>query len=332
MELITINNTIESQVIPEKEVTVSRGHFIEANTEQVTLHHLKSECIIPVYSDNESTISHAQFIEATEEVVEANFSGHRILQPNIRISHTIKGRVPSAIGKPVKELRPEEKTIYYQRCAFMIEVPEITENVNNNQLSLTIGGVRALNQENLYSKRSLEKFKVFIGYKNQVCTNLCINTDGLNADIKVSSVAELKDKINELIQQFDKERFLGNMERMSKFSLDELQFAHTVGKMKLYQYLNKEEKEGKLKLLMNDNQIGTVVKNYYQDPNFSRSQNGDINLWQFYNLMTDANKSSYIDSSLERNANAFEFVTGLADSFQNQAPNWFLNQKVLDEI
>tara|TARA_R110002074_G_scaffold149035_5_gene301247 strand:- start:8837 stop:9814 length:978 start_codon:yes stop_codon:yes gene_type:complete len=325
MELIAINNTIESQVIPEEEVTVSRGSFIEANTEQVTLSHLKRECIIPNYSDSESTIAHSEFIETTSEVVKANFSEVQVLQPNIRASHVIKGRVPTAIGKSVKELSPEEKTIYYQRCAFMIEVPSMSENVNNNKLSLSIGGVRALNQENLYSKRSLEKFKVFIGYKNQVCTNLCISTDGLNADIRVSSVAELKEKINELIHQFDKDRFLGNMERMSKFSLGELQFAHTIGKMKLYQHLNKAEKVDKLTLLMNDNQIGTVVKNYYQDANFSRNQNGDINLWEFYNLMTDANKSSYIDSNLERNANAFEFVTGLANSLQNQTYNWFLN-------
>ena len=325
MELIQINNTIDNEVISEDDVTISQGNFIEANTEKMSLSHLKRECIIPVYSDNESTISHAQFIDAANEVVQANFTGTKILEPNIRISHVIKGRVPSAIGKPVKELRPEEKTIYYQRCAFMIEVPSLTENVNNNSLSLTIGGVRALNQENLYSKRNLEKFKVFIGFKNLVCTNLCISTDGLNADIRVSSVEELKDKIAELIQSFDKDRFLGNMERMSNFNLDELQFAHTIGKMRMYQHLNKVEKVGKFPLGMNDNQIGTVVKNYYQDDNFSRSENKDINLWDLYNLMTEANKSSYIDSNLERNANAFEFVSDLANSMQNQTQNWFLS-------
>ena len=325
MELITVKNNIENQIISEKDITISKGSFIEANTEQVTLDHLKRECIIPVYSDNESTISHAQFIDATTEVARAKFAETRIFPPNIRISHVIKGRVPSAIGKPVKELRPEEKTIYYQRCAFMMEVPSLTENVNNNSLSLTIGGVRALNQENLYSKRNLEKFKVFIGFKNLVCTNLAISTDGLNADIRVSSVAELKDKIHELIHQFDKDRFLGNLERMSKFQLDELQFAHTIGKMRMYQHLNKTEKVGKLALAMNDNQIGVVVKNYYGDPNFSRSSNREISLWNFYNLMTEANKSSYIDSNLERNASAFEFVQGLADSLQNRSENWFLN-------
>ena len=158
-----------------------------------------------------------------------------------------------------------------------------------------------------------------------VCNNLCISTDGLNAEIRVSSVAELKDKINELIQSFDKERFLGNMERFSKFHLDELQFAHTIGKMRMYQHLFKEEKLGKLALAMNDNQIGTVVKNYYQDYNFNRNEDGSINLCRLYNLFTESNKSSYIDSNLERNVNAFEFVTGLANSMQNQTENWFLN-------
>lgn len=325
MELVTVNNNIDSQIISEQEITTSKGNFIEANTEQVTLSHLKRECIIPVYSDNESTISHAEFIEATKEVVEANFIGTRILEPNIRVSHIMKGRIPTAIGKSVKELRPEEKTIYYQRCAFMIEVPSLTENINNNKVTLSIGGVRALNQENLYSKRNLEKFKIFLGFKCHVCTNLCISTDGLNTEVRVSSIAELKDKINELIQSFDKDRFLGNMERLSKFHLDELQFAHTIGKMRMYQHLKREEKVGKLALMMNDNQIGTVVKNYYEDENFNRNEDGSINLWRLYNLFTEANKSSYIDSNLERNANTYEFVSGLANSMQNQTENFFIS-------
>ena len=330
MELITVNNHIESQLVSEDEVVVSKGNFMEANTKQVTLNHLKKECIIPVYSDNESTISHAQFIETTKDVVKSNFQNENVSQPSIRISHTIKGRVPSAIGKLVKELAPDEKTIYYQRCAFIIEVPSLTENVNNNSLSLTIGGVRALNQENLYSKRSLEKFKVFIGYKNSVCTNLCVSTDGLKADIRVSSVLELQEKINELIQQFDKDKFLGDMERLSRYYLNELQFAHLIGKMRMYLHLNKNEKVGKVVLSMTDNQIGTVVKNYYEDINFSRSNEKEINLWSFYNLMTEANKSSYIDSNLERNVNAFEFSSQLANSLQNQKENWFLDQTVFD--
>ena len=323
MELTAISN-INNQIIETEKVTTSSGNFIEANTKKVSLEHLKKDCIIPVYSDNESTIAHSEFIEATKEVVHSKFSNEKVLEPNIRISHIIKGRVPTAIGKPVKDLRPEEQTIYYQRVAFMIELPNLLENVNNNSLSLTIGGVRALNNENLYSKRSIEKFKVFIGYKNAICTNLCVSTDGLKTDLRVSSVFELKERIGELIGSFDKKKLLGNMERMSKFYLTEIQFAHTIGKMRMYQHLSTQEKIDIFPLGMNDNQIGTVVKEYYTDPNFSRTNQKSINLWKFFNLLTSANKSSYIDSNLERNVNAYEFVNTLANSLQTQTENWFL--------
>ena len=324
MELVAVNN---NQFISEDEIVSNKSNFIEANTKCVTLNHIKKECIVPVYSDNNLSISHANFIEATKDVVNSVFSNEQISAPNIRVSHQIKGRVPSAITKTVKELLSHEKTIYYQRCAFIIEIPSLRENVNNNLLSLTIGGVRALNQENLYSRRTLERFKVFIGYKNKVCTNLCISTDGILVDVRVGSIQELKQKIYELIKSFNKDKFLGELERISKFQLEENKFSHLIGKMKMYQFLNKEEKVDKLTLLMNDNQISTTVKNYYNDPNFKRDPNGAINLWQLYNLFTEANKSSYIDSNLERNVNAFEFVTGLANSLQNNTYNWFLTQK-----
>lgn len=58
--------------------------------------------------------------------------------------------------------------------AFIIKVFSITDVVNGNELSLTIGGVRSYNLENLYNKKSLEKFKFFIGFQNQVCMKLCV--------------------------------------------------------------------------------------------------------------------------------------------------------------
>ena len=38
---------------------------------------------------------------------------------------------------------------------------------------------------------------------------------------------------------------------------------------------------------------------------------GNINLWNVYNLFTQANKSSYIATFLDRNLNAFEFSKGI---------------------
>ncbi|WP_417237328.1 DUF3871 family protein, partial [Bizionia paragorgiae] len=92
MEIVSVKN-VGNQIISKDEVVISHGNFIEANTERVTLEHLKNDCIIPVYSDNESTIAHSEFIEATQEVLKDLFSETKSLEPDIRISHIIKGRV-----------------------------------------------------------------------------------------------------------------------------------------------------------------------------------------------------------------------------------------------
>jgi hypothetical protein len=326
MNLVQHNTTTEHQIIDDNEVIqFPRRNFIEANTLEVTLDHLKEECTIPVFAkDNECTISHYEFINSAKDVVEdiLNYKGD--LKPSIRTSHVIKGRIPSAIGKPAKELLESEKTIYYERMAFVIEIPEISEVINGNKLNLTIGGVRSYNQENLFSKKSMEKFKVFIGFQNTVCTNLCISTDGLKDNLRVSSVLELKSKIYELINTYKKKEHLIAMERMFRYSLTENQFAHLVGKMKLFPYLSKEEKQTLFPLAMNDSQLNTIVKDYHIDTHFSKSENNTINFWNIYNLFTEANKSTYIDNNLERNVNAYAFTNYLINSIEKGDSNFFI--------
>ena len=323
---LVLNNT-ENQVIDETSIITSvRQNFIEANTIEVDLDHLKSECIIPVFAkDNESTISHYEFIKSTKEVVEEILEYKGVLKPEIRVSHQIKGRIPSAVGKPAKELLEHEKTLYYERMAFVIEIPEISEMINGNKVNLAIGGVRSYNQENLFSKKSLEKFKVFIGFQNTVCTNLCISTDGLLHDIRVSSVLELKAKIYELINGYDKKKHLQQMNEMSRFSINETEFAHLIGKMKLYSFLDKETKRNLFNLNINDNQINSIIKDYHIDPNFARFENGTIDFWRLYNLFTEAAKSAYIDTNFEKNVNAYEFINYLANFIKTDTGNWFLH-------
>jgi len=322
-----VSNNIEHQIIDEKEIIqFPRRNFIEANTIEVSLEHLKNECIVPVFAkDNECTISHYEFINSTKEVIEDILNYKGILKPDIRVSHVIKGRIPTAILKPAKELLEHEKTIYYERMAFVIEVPEISEVINGNRLSLTIGGVRAYNQENLFSKKSIEKFKIFIGFQNTVCTNLCLSSDGLIDDLRISSVLELKAKIYELINSYKKKEHLIKMEEMFNYSLTETQFAHLIGKMKLFSYLSKEEKQALFPLAINDSQLNNVIKDYHTDPFFCKAEDNTINLWSLYNNFTEANKNTYIDSSLERNVNAFEFINYVIKCIKSEQPNYFLH-------
>ena len=301
--------------------------FIIANTIEVPLHHLKQDCIVPVFSkDNERTVAHQEFIDVVLNATQKVFPHHSITDPEIRVSHIVKGRTPEAIYKNAKDLLDHEKTIYYERMAFIIKIPSIKEVVNGNNLSLCIGGVRAYNQENLYNKKTLEKFKFFIGFQNQVCMNLCVWSDGFVEDMRVSNALELQSKALEVMQNYNADLHLMEMKELSQDYLTEHQFAQLIGKSRLYQHLPKSEKQKIPLLNFNDSHINTMAKDYYEDNNFCRLENGRINLWDVYNLFTQANKSSYIDTFLDRNLNAFEFSKGIQKTLNgNSDYHWFLS-------
>lgn len=213
--------------------------FIQANTKEIELEHLKNDCIIPVFSkDNEKTIAHQEFIDVAINAVKNAFPHQIITKPEIRVSHQIKGRTPDAIHLNVKDLLEHQKTIYYERMAFIIRIPGIKDVVNGNELSLTLGGVRSYNLENLYNKKSFEKFKFFIGFQNKVCCNLCVSTDGFLSEIRVTSTQELYTKILKVIQNYNAELHLMEMKELTQDFLSEHQFAQLIGRSRLYQHLN----------------------------------------------------------------------------------------------
>lgn len=167
--------------------------FIESNTKSVGLAHLKQDCVVPVFSkDNEVTVSHQNFIETVWSAAHKQFPCEVIDQPEIRVSHIVKGRIPEAIHKPVGQLLESDKTIYYERMMFCFEIPSVYEEIEGNRLNLSVGGVRAYNHENLYSKKTAEKFRVFIGFKNLVCCNLCVSTDGYQSELRAMSVQDVR--------------------------------------------------------------------------------------------------------------------------------------------
>jgi hypothetical protein len=301
--------------------------FILANTIEVPLQHLKNDCIIPVFSkDNEKTIAHQEFIEVIMEAVNKVFPHHSISPAEIRVSHQIKGRTPDAIHLNAKDLLDHQKTIYYERMAFIIRIPSIKDFINGNELSLTIGGVRAYNQENLYGKKNMEKFRFFIGFQNKVCCNMCISTDGFLEDLRASTTEELQSKALQVMLEYNAEHHLMEMKELTQEYLTEHQFAQLIGKSRLYQHLPKLEKQRIPELNFNDGHINTIAKDYYEDQNFSRLEDGRINLWNVYNLFTQANKSSYIDTFLDRNLNAFEFSKGVQKALNGNSPyHWFLS-------
>ena len=332
MELQIYQPTETVEIIPfstykSSPIRWNKTPIIEANTIDVKLQHLKTDCTIPVFAkDNERTISHQEFIESAIEAIEAVFGRNTYLQPEIRVSHTIKGRTPDAIHKSANELMDHEKTIYYERMAFAIELQGFTKEIGGNELCLTIGGVRAYNQENLYNKKSLEHFKFFIGFKNMVCCNMCVSSDGFVDDLRVGTVYDLKNRMIQIIRNYKMEEHIEAMDRLTNLSINEQQFAQILGKCRLYQFLPKEKKRNIPALIFNDTQVNTVAKDYFIDESFARNANGDIDLWKMYNLFTGANKSSYIDLFLQRGLNAFELAEGIGEALVDEHSDfrWFI--------
>ncbi len=306
---------------------VKRLPFIEANTKEVTIEHLKDDCIVPVFSkDNEITISHPNFIESVWEAANRVFPSESIELPEIRVSHIIKGRTPEAIHKSVKDLLEEDKTIYYERMMFCFEIPSIHEDIAGNRLNLTIGGVRSYNHENLYSKKGMEKFKLFIGFKNLVCCNMCVSTDGFKSELKVMNVNGLLNAAMQIFQEYNAAKHLYYMEAFKDSYMTEHQFAQFLGKSRLYQYLPNEQRRLLPQMLMTDTQIGIVAKSFYHDDNFSLPDNPkEISMWNVYNLLTGANKSSYIDNFLDRAYNATQLADGLNKALYGDCEyTWFI--------
>lgn len=305
-----------------------KSPFIEANTESISLSHLKEKCVIPVWSkDNEITLSHQEFVETALSAVTTIFPNEAIGTPEIRVSHQIKGRTPDALHIPTKDLQDFQRTSYFERMAFIIKIPGIAETINGNRLELTIGGVRAYNQENLYSKKTYEKFKFFIGFQNMVCCNLCVSTDGFQSEIRAMSNLDLEAKMIQVLANYRAQEHLNSMQNLLECNLTERDFAQIIGKSRLYNFLPKKEKLVLPDLLLNDGHINTVAKDYYQDESFCRNANGDISMWEFYNLLTGSNKTSYIDTFLERGVNAFDFSKGISNALSGSSTNyaWFLS-------
>jgi hypothetical protein len=229
-------------------------------------------------------------------VVGEVFNAERILKPQVRLSHPKKGRVPEARNIPAAQLNEWEKTLYYERMAFVQEVSSITDTIDGQQLSLTVGGVKAYNLDSLQIRKGAdERFKLFLGVSVKVCTNICVWTDGFAADIKVMNVEHLRIAIYQLVRSFDAITLLKQLEALQHYSLTEQQFAHLIGRCKMYQHLPASIKKDIPELTIGDSQINTICEDYFKDESFCRNEGGDISLCNFYNLFTSANKASYFD-------------------------------------
>lgn len=195
--------------------------FIEANTVESSLDEIRNHHIIPVYAkDNERLISIAEFVDTCNDVVKDVYRGEQILQPNIRLSHPVKGRIPEAKYKSPNELQEHEKTLYYERCSFVIEVPSIQTDIDGSTLSLTVGGVKSYNLDKVHGKKGAdESFSFFVGFENKVCTNLCVWSDGYSNTVGVKTLGQLKALMRTLFETYNSSHHLHHLRRLSELEI-----------------------------------------------------------------------------------------------------------------
>ena len=329
--LVIPADDIEEAVVME-EIIDPNNHpnFIESNTSAITLEELSEKSIVPTFADNTLTVSHQSFIES---VLEAGSSVFGELTPvEIRVSHPINGRVPSALTKKASELTDEEKTVYYQRMAFVCHVTGLSRSINGQMVHLCIGGVRAYNEDRLYGRQTPLKFKVFCGWQVRVCSNLMLTCDGFTGTLECMTTSDIKEKALELFNGFDpvKEDNLRTLEALGNTSITEELFCKIVGRLRLYQALpNTTKAELALpNITVGDTAVNAVVRGYVENPNFKKVEGADtITLWQMLQFFTEAVKQTYIDKWLDREKESVEFMYGIQKAIEGTNPEyaWFLS-------
>lgn len=306
-------------------------NFIEGPSHEVSMEELIFKNIIPTFSDNTLTISHQKFIETTRKAAEVIFDAGNITPAETRCSHPIIGRIPSAQHKKVSELRDDEKTIFYQRLAWIAHITTHTSSINGQEVSLTIGGTRSYHEDKLYARQNPQHFRVFIGFRVRVCSNMMLTCDGVSDNLLCMTEADIFQHAFNLFQRFNevKEQTLYNLEALNNTWLSQEQFCKIIGRLRLYQALPTQQQKALPQIRLGDSVVNAATKQYITNPNFGMGNgDGSISCWQLMQLLNEAVKNSYSDLWIDRNANCTTFATGIANAINgndSHGYSWFLN-------
>ena len=323
-----LNFVFEGTAEPEEEIPGEHPNFIESNTQAISIEELATRCIVPTFSDNSLTIAHQNAIAAVYKAAEDVFG--ELTPPECRVSHAINGRVASAIHKPAKDLTDEEKTIFYQRLAFVAHVKSLTRTVAGQKIELTIGMCRAYNEDKLYSRKSPEKMKIFVGWKVRVCSNLCLTCNGNSGTVEVLTEADVYQKSYQLFRRFEPEkedtlRLIGNLNN-TRISVS--QFCYIIGRLRLYQALPTEVQKTLPPVDFGDQAANSAVRGFVSNPNFGLKEGeNSISTWDMLQLFNEAIKQTYIDKWLDRNQSCTDFAIGIQKALlgnDSEGYNWFL--------
>ena len=325
-QVIEVNAEVIDTTADEQE----NSHFIESNTSAITLEKLKRICIVPSFKDSSLTISHQEFAENVLGAAMDYFNGETFGELECRVSHPISGRNPNALRTPANLLTEADKTLFFQRFCFCFELTSMTKTIDGQPICLTIGGVRAYNEQNLYANKSPEKLKIFIGWRVKVCSNLMLSCDGLQDRLEVMSSLDIYKSALDLFTAFDPIDNFNMLENLVNTRLSTQEFCNFIGRMRLYQALPaKTRQELELpEILLGDSQINAATRQFVSNKNFGVNGADSISCYQLLQCLNESSKSSYIDTFLSKNKNCVDIATGIQKAIEgrdNENYSWFLS-------
>ncbi len=163
---------------------------------------------------------------------------------------------------------------------------------------MTIGGTRSYAEDKLYARQNPQHFRVFIGFRVRVCSNMMLTCDGVSDHLLCMTEMDIFQKAFELFNKFNevKESTLYNLEALNNTWLSQETFCKIIGRLKLYQALPNTQQKSLPQILLGDSAINSVTRNYVSDNNFGMGNgDGSISCWQLMNLLNEAVKNSCSD-------------------------------------
>lgn len=319
--------------IIEAEVEVidppKRCPFITANSEEISKETLAQD-LIPVFSrSNDTAISTLEFVSTCEAAMRDFYRDETVDPAIIRGSHIIRGRTSDALNIPTSQLREDQRTHYYERVIFAVEVPTIYEDINGNRCVLSLVGFKNYGADNLRGNLSTQHFDVAVSLTNTVCSNGCIFSEN-KISILATTPAEIYQSVMQLLSTYDLARNANALKSLQDAWLTREQFIYLLGAMRYYTYLNTKQQRTILPnpILITESQWNNVARQYIEDKYHSGNDSG-IDMWRFYNLMTGSNRNVYLHTYLDRATQSSDIAFGLADALNGNsesAYNWFLPQ------
>ena len=302
--------------------------FIEANSAAVSWRELTEESILPSYADGEIVVPHSHFIQALVMAAHDALPQDTFGPVEIRASHLTQGRIPSAIYKKTSELLESDKTKYWERICFCVQITSRQTYILGEPATLTFGGCRSLQDINFHGRKTSEVFQAYISYRAKICSNLMISLqDGLKDKIEATGPAEIYAAAYQLFSQFNAVENLRSLDGLGRTRITVDQFTHLIGKLRYYNCLSTADKrELPFQIELGDSQVYAATRNFVNG-HFGLNGRDSVDLFQMLNCFNQASKSSYLHNFLLKNANCTELTLGVQRSLEgtNHDYDWLLS-------